>query len=114
MKPIESLVDYFRTSKAELKKVTWPTRQETIRYSALVMGVSIAIAIFFAGLDFGLGKVVDAAVTARQDAPAEQTPSNPTTAENVTPITQQVAPGLDLTAVSSTFTPQIDAVPVKK
>lgn len=107
MKPIESLVDYFRSSKAELKKVTWPSRQETIRYSALVMGVSIAIAIFFAGLDFGLGKVIDAAVTSRQSIPTDQqapTPS-PSPTDNVTPTTQSSVPGLDLQAVSSTLVP---------
>lgn len=113
MKLIEPLVDYLRSSKAELKKVTWPTRQETIRYSALVMGVSVAIAIFFAGLDFGLGKVIDAAVTSRQ-TPTDQQTQTPSPSTTETPTTQQVAPGLDLTAVSSTFTPQIDAVPVKK
>jgi len=32
--------------KLELKKVTWPTRKETINHTALVIGVSVAVALF--------------------------------------------------------------------
>lgn len=68
--PIASFVSYVRSSKTELEKVTWPTRQQTIRYSALVIGVSLAVAAFFAALDFGLGQGVDLALKGR--APAVQ------------------------------------------
>ncbi len=47
-------VSYFRESKEELEKVTWPTRQETIRYSILVVIVSVFMAFFFASLDWAL------------------------------------------------------------
>lgn len=36
---------------AELKKVTWPTRQETIKLTLVVITVSIAIGLFVGGLD---------------------------------------------------------------
>ena len=35
-----------------MKKVNWPNRQETIRYTLIVVGVSFAVAIFLGALDF--------------------------------------------------------------
>ncbi len=46
------IVQYFQEAHTELKKVTWPTRQETIKHTLLVIGISIALAIFLGGLDF--------------------------------------------------------------
>lgn len=36
----------------EMKKVNWPTKKETIRYTLIVIGVSVAVAVFLGGLDF--------------------------------------------------------------
>ncbi len=44
--------DFFKEAKAELLKVNWPTKQQTINYTLLVIGISIAIAIFLGGLDY--------------------------------------------------------------
>ncbi|MCR4278545.1 MAG: preprotein translocase subunit SecE [bacterium] len=77
MNPLKSLNSYLRSSVSELKKVTWPSRQETIRYSALVTGVSLFVAIFFASLDFGLGKLVDATLVRGSSVSATQEPSAP-------------------------------------
>ncbi len=56
---------YLRESKEELGKVTWPSKQDVIRYSTLVIGVSVAVAAFFAGLDWalnlGLEKLIELA-----------------------------------------------------
>lgn len=46
------LVAFLRESKIELKKVMWPTRQETIRLTFVVVLVSGAMAMFLGGLDF--------------------------------------------------------------
>lgn len=46
------IVNFLKEVKIELKKVTWPTRQETVKYTLLVIGVSVAVAIFLGGLDF--------------------------------------------------------------
>jgi len=43
---------YLRDSVAELKKVTWPTRTETINHTLLVVGISVALAIFLGALDY--------------------------------------------------------------
>lgn len=46
------IIDYFKTSQVELKKVVWPTKKDTIRYSLIVIGMSLAVAAFLGLLDF--------------------------------------------------------------
>ncbi len=41
----------------ELKKVTWPTREETIKYTVAVIIISLAVAFFIGGLDFVFLKI---------------------------------------------------------
>lgn len=36
---------------SELKKVTWPTRQETIKLTTVVIAISVAVGLFIGGLD---------------------------------------------------------------
>lgn len=40
--------------KEELKKVAWPSREQTIRYTILVLLVTIAVGFFLGGLDYVL------------------------------------------------------------
>jgi len=35
-----------------MKKVNWPTRQETMQYTLIVIGLSVAVALYLGGLDF--------------------------------------------------------------
>ena len=35
----------------ELKKVTWPTREETIKLTVLVIAISVIVGAFIGGLD---------------------------------------------------------------
>jgi preprotein translocase subunit SecE len=49
MKP---LMDYFAASRAELAKVTWPTRQQTIRLTFLVIIFSLVVAVILGTLDY--------------------------------------------------------------
>jgi len=44
---------------AELRKVVWPTRQETANLTVVVLVVSIAVGIFLGGIVFGLNRVVE-------------------------------------------------------
>ena len=41
----------------ELKKVTWPTRAETIKLTGVVIIISLFVAFFIGGLDAGLLKL---------------------------------------------------------
>ena len=57
--PIRPILNYFAASKAELEKVKKKKKKEVVRYSVLVIIVAVATALFFATIDFGLGKVTD-------------------------------------------------------
>jgi preprotein translocase subunit SecE len=46
------ITNYIKGSIEEMKKVTWPTKKETINYTILVIGVSLAVAIFLGALDY--------------------------------------------------------------
>ena len=46
------LVNYVKASIEEMKKVTWPTKKETYNYTLLVIGISLAVAIFLGALDY--------------------------------------------------------------
>ena len=62
MNILNKIMEYFRTSKIELKKVVWPSKKETTRYSLIVIGMSLSVAVFFGILDFifnlGLTKLI--------------------------------------------------------
>jgi len=51
MKFFNKIKNFLKETKVELKKVNWPTRKETIKYTLIVVGVSFAVAIFLGGLD---------------------------------------------------------------
>lgn len=46
------IIAFFKEVRLEMKKVNWPTRQETLKYTLLVIGVSLVIAAFLGGIDF--------------------------------------------------------------
>ncbi|MBM4177453.1 preprotein translocase subunit SecE [Candidatus Gribaldobacteria bacterium] len=43
---------FFKETVVEAKKVDWPSRQETLRYTGIVVGICLAVALFLGGLDF--------------------------------------------------------------
>lgn len=48
----QKIVTFIKESRIELQKVTWPTRDETVRYTATVILISAVIAVFLGGLDY--------------------------------------------------------------
>jgi preprotein translocase subunit SecE len=44
-KSVNPVVKYLRETRAEIAKVTWPTRQEWIRLSGIVLAVTVAMAL---------------------------------------------------------------------
>ncbi len=44
-KSVNPVVKYLRETRAELSKVTWPTRDEWIRLSGIVLAVTVAMAL---------------------------------------------------------------------
>lgn len=49
---LKKLVNFIQEARVELKKVNWPTKQQTINYTLIVIGLSVAMALFLGGLDF--------------------------------------------------------------
>jgi len=43
----------------EIKKVTWPTKKEIFKNTLLVIGISLALAVFLGGLDFLFKKLLE-------------------------------------------------------
>lgn len=46
------IVVYLKEVREELKKVTWPTREEVIKLSAIVIVVSVIVSLYVSGLDY--------------------------------------------------------------
>jgi len=54
---------YIAESAAEMKKVTWPTKKETYNYTMLVIGISLAVAVFLGVLDYGFTEGLQLLIT---------------------------------------------------
>jgi preprotein translocase subunit SecE len=50
-KPDNRLVRYFKETRAELRKVSWPTRKQAINLTMIVLAVTVAMAIFLGAVD---------------------------------------------------------------
>lgn len=48
----QSIKLYFQESWTELRRVNWPTRQETLQMTIIVIGFSLLVAAFLGLLDF--------------------------------------------------------------
>jgi len=48
---MQKVITFIKEAREELKKVSWPTREQTVRYTGLVIGVSLAVALFLGILD---------------------------------------------------------------
>ncbi|GJM40386.1 MAG: hypothetical protein DHS20C20_06680 [Ardenticatenaceae bacterium] len=49
---------YWRETRGELRKVTWPTRDESRRLTIIVIGVTIAFALFLWVFDLLFSNVI--------------------------------------------------------
>jgi len=52
-------ISFVKESIEELKKVTWPKRDQVINYTMVVVGASIAVAIFLGVLDMIFSAMVE-------------------------------------------------------
>ncbi len=57
------IVRYFKETRAELRKVTWPTREETRTLTTIIVIVTVTMAIFLGLLDY-LFQIVAAGIIA--------------------------------------------------
>ncbi len=54
----QKLKIFLEESRLELKKVNWPSRKETTRYTLFVIGLSLGLAILLGAMDFALLKIL--------------------------------------------------------
>lgn len=52
-------VTFLKETADELKKVTWPTRQEVVRLTFVVIIISLIVGAILGGLDFIFTKVLE-------------------------------------------------------
>ncbi|MBU1136751.1 preprotein translocase subunit SecE [Patescibacteria group bacterium] len=45
-------IEFLKEVRLELKRVTWPTREEAIKLTLIVIGFGLVVAAFLGGLDF--------------------------------------------------------------
>lgn len=53
------LIQYLRDTKGEMKHVSWPTRRQSLVYTALVVVVSIAISLYLGFFDLIFAKLLE-------------------------------------------------------
>ena len=56
------LVRYLKETRAELRKVTWPTREQAINLTLIVLAVTLAMALFLGAFDWLFSRLVRALV----------------------------------------------------
>jgi len=101
MNIFDRIILYFRSSYAELKKVSWPSRKDTVRYSTLIVVVSVVVAVFFMVLDKGLQRGIETILANKHVTSAPQTGTQ--TVPAGTPDTS--ASPIDVQAVTPQGTP---------
>ncbi len=57
------IVQYFRETRAELRKVVWPTREEATNLTAIVVVTIIVMSIFFGAVDYLLTQLFRLLIT---------------------------------------------------
>nr|MBI5455478.1 preprotein translocase subunit SecE [Candidatus Levybacteria bacterium] len=57
--------NFLREVRDELKKVVWPTRDEVIRLTGVVIIISVGVGLFLGGADFILTKLIELLVIKR-------------------------------------------------
>jgi len=56
---MNTIVLFLKETRAELKKVNWPTREQTVQYTLVVIGVSVVVMAFLGALDYAFSWVLD-------------------------------------------------------
>ena len=56
------MLNYIKEVRGELKHVSWPTRKQTIAYSLVVVGLSLAVAVYLGLLDYLFSEILKALI----------------------------------------------------
>lgn len=49
---------FLQESREELRHVNWPTRKEAVRLTTIVVGLSVGLAAFLGGFDYGFTTLI--------------------------------------------------------
>jgi preprotein translocase subunit SecE len=55
---MKKVTQFLREAYAEMKKVSWPSREQTIQYTTLVIIISLSVALFLGVLDYMFGSFI--------------------------------------------------------
>jgi preprotein translocase SecE subunit len=53
------LFNYIKESKVELQKVVWPKKNDVYKHTMIVIGVSLATAVFLGIFDYIFSKILE-------------------------------------------------------
>lgn len=56
---MQKILDFLRDVKIELARVSWPTRQQTLQYTAIVIGMSFLVSLFLGAWDAVFGLILN-------------------------------------------------------
>jgi preprotein translocase subunit SecE len=55
---VQKIVQFLKEVKFELKRVTWPSRKETLAGTAVVLVIVMIVALFLGIVDIGLAELI--------------------------------------------------------
>jgi len=55
----QRFINFLKEVQLEVKKVNWPTKEETLRYTLIVIGISAVVAGFLGGMDFIFSQLIE-------------------------------------------------------
>ncbi|MFZ3072210.1 MAG: preprotein translocase subunit SecE [Thermodesulfobacteriota bacterium] len=58
MEKIDKAREFLKEARGEIKRVTWPTREQAMSVTWVVIAMSIALSLFFGLADFALSSLV--------------------------------------------------------
>lgn len=59
MNVVRRIQEFAREVLLEFRRVTWPTRQELINSTVVVIAVTVVLAFFLGAVDVGLARIVE-------------------------------------------------------
>ena len=54
---INRIVKYFKETRVEVSKVSWPKRDDALRLTGIVLATTIGFALLLGFIDFGLSRL---------------------------------------------------------
>jgi len=53
------MINFIKEAYIELRKVTWPSKEQVINYTTVVIIVSVVVAVFLGLLDMGFSSIIE-------------------------------------------------------